>query len=102
MDSEPPQMLEPNNEDSSYDAQDAQEEEEMYTRGRSRSRSMHASDAIPVIDPNNTTPEQKSVPTHKSDGSGGRVEKPIDRNGPLQLREVAALKKVRCFLFTIL
>lgn len=80
----------------SRDGNDEEEEdEEVFSRGRSRSRSMHAnddgvkaSDLIPVTDDSNSDGVQSSTPSTT-------VNKPVERTGPLQHREVVALKKVR-------
>jgi hypothetical protein len=71
-----------------------QEEEELYTRGRSRSRSVHANDDAP--DSNIVTPIDPSSYISKGNNSDQRNDKlSSERTGPLQQREVVALKKVR-------
>lgn len=67
-------------------------EEQMYSRGRSRSRSMHNNDDVP--DGSIVTPIDPSGYVSKGSSSDSRAEKAIERTGPLQHREVAALKKV--------
>lgn len=75
---------------------DEEREEEMYTRGRSRSRSVHEYDdpsdsnvvnIVPPIDP--------SGYMGKGPAGDARNEKSasVERTGPLQQREVVALKK---------
>ena len=83
---------------------DQEEEEDDRTRGRSRSRSVHQLDGSPnstvihLIDPqqlessnniiiNNTS----SSPDNK--GTGGAPTEKVERSGPLQHKEILALKK---------
>jgi hypothetical protein len=84
--------------------------EEMQTRGRSRSRSVHENDLaavnyIPTDMANNPADHGSNGEKGKKNGSGGagngqannanNDEKANRRGGPLQQREVQALKKVR-------
>jgi hypothetical protein len=73
-----------------------QQDEELQTRGRSRSRSVHendmaAADLIPSSDITGVTP----VDTSSEGGQKGKKDdKGSRKGGPLQQREVQALKKV--------
>lgn len=76
-----------------------QQDEEVQTRGRSRSRSVHendlaAADLIPSPEIAGVTPVDHSADAgHKGKKSSGE-DKGSRRGGPLQQREVQALKKV--------
>ena len=79
--------------DTLTEEEEREQEEEIYTRGRSRSRSMHANDE----DAKNIAPCADSS-NGKSDPP--KQEKPaiVERTGPLQQKEISALKKVITFL----
>lgn len=81
--------------------EDEEEEEETYSRGRSRSRSILSAEpnGIIPVDPNNLPTSShgyRDSMDGSADGSSGS-DSPKDRHiksGPLQQREVQALKKV--------
>jgi hypothetical protein len=78
---------------------DEDDEEDRFSRGRSRSRSVHSNDddsgqLIPFSgqnpeDPNSTTSEEGG-----KNGNRGNNSAVVERTGPLQHREVVALQKV--------
>lgn len=96
-DNGPPMMVMGRNESTS-DADDNEDEEEIYSRGRSRSRSMHSCDGSQ----NATTPpggidvaiNHVSISGKSNENSNSTPPRTVERTGPLQHREVVALKKV--------
>ena len=94
----------------STDTDDNEDDEEIYSRGRSRSRSMHSCDesqnaSTPpggldnVTTTNNNISINNIVINSKSnDNSNSNTNstppRAVERTGPLQHREVVALKKV--------
>lgn len=76
----------------SNEEEELEEEEDIYTRGRSRSRSVHANDDL--ADSSIVTPIDPSSYISKGNSNDQRNEKlSSERTGPLQQREVVALKK---------
>ena len=73
------------------DDQEIEQEEELYTRGRSRSRSMHANDET-GLDASSSI----DITANKIHAEQQRTEKLVvaERTGPLQQKEIVALKKV--------
>ena len=79
----------PTRADNDDDDDEEEEDEERFSRGRSRSRSLHALDENPSgvipIDPNSIA-QAESLHCKAADK--------VERSGPLPLREVETLKKV--------
>lgn len=79
------------------DLEDELEEEELlYTRGRSRSRSIHSDESPPVVSDSPQTPVKTApipIPIPPSNPHKATTEK-VERTGPLHSREVLALQKV--------
>ena len=69
--------------------QGIEQEEELYTRGRSRSRSMHANDEI--VDSNAATELANKINADQQKNEKLLI---AERTGPLQQKEIVALKKV--------
>ena len=71
----------------------AEKEEEIYSRGRSRSRSVHENDSLGVIPVSPHAISDNQMANCSNGSSDGNAEC-NHRTGPLQHREVLALKKV--------
>ncbi len=94
----------PVDDDDDDEGEDEDEEQEKlrYSRGRSRSRSIHALDEDPTtgvihVDPTLLATAAASSSTNEA---AKLQEMPIERSGPLPLREVETLKKV-CYWMTL-
>lgn len=80
---------------------DNEEEEQFYSRGRSRSRSVHENDSVVPVNPVTIGANDSQGINHGTavDDYGNHPDGPkhnndlIERTGPLQHREVLALKK---------
>lgn len=86
--------------DEDYEVEENEEEEnERYSRQRSRSRSFNEHDDAPT---SIVTPVDPSTFTSNGSLTNGDITKksePTERSGPLQQREVLALKKVILYIY---
>jgi hypothetical protein len=92
--------------DTGPDSRSQEEESDAPTRGRSRSRSVHENDlaATAYIPDSTSGTENKTFHSNlsKDNGSSHTEEKPAGRKGgPLQQKELQALKKVNVVLYSV-
>lgn len=91
-------QFEDENEDNDEENDDDNNEEELYSRGRSRSHSMHQNDGSSLPLPSGVVPDNgiihvdpSTIPVSSNENKS--FEK-LERTGPLHQREVKALKLV--------
>lgn len=87
------------NDDDDEEEESPQDEDEIYNRGRSRSRSIHEMDSAPISAENIIAQHNSVDPPSNSEMS---KQKAPEKTGPLNNKEILALKKVISLLFLIL